>query len=331
MKQLYIVDLSIDKSAKSKYLSNTLITKIEQCVKENKKIILYINKRWAYDMVICEDCNYLEKCPNCDLALSVHKSPLKLVCHHCSYVEEFPLSCKKCSWNNLKTVWVWTQQIEDSILEMFPWLSIFRLDSDSVKNISEKKLALENIANSQLIIWTKMITTWFDFRNIWLIWVILLEQELQIPRYDTEEKIYSNIKQLIWRWWRVGESTDIVLQTMVPNNEFIKSVTELNYKDFFLKTLSERKTFNYPPFVELATLRYKDKSKEKSEKFIWEFYEKLSLHNKWDFEIIKFWFTTKRDNQYFSKIIIKWISIREFLEPFKKEIFSNKDLVVIFE
>ena len=28
-------------------------------------------------MMICQDFNYLEKCQNCDIALSVHKNPLK--------------------------------------------------------------------------------------------------------------------------------------------------------------------------------------------------------------------------------------------------------------
>lgn len=62
-----------------------------------------------------------------------------------------------------------------------------------------KKEALENIALSDIIIGTKMITTGFNFQDISLIGVILLEQELQIPRYDTFEKVYSNIKQLIGR------------------------------------------------------------------------------------------------------------------------------------
>ena len=106
------------------------------------------------------------------------------------------------------------------------------MDSDNLKNISQKKQALLQIEESNIIIWTKMITTWFDFSNIWLIWVILLEQEIQIPNYDTKEKVYSNIKQLIWRWWRKWQDTDIILQTFIPNNQIIKEIVELNYKDF---------------------------------------------------------------------------------------------------
>jgi hypothetical protein len=44
-----------------------------------------------------------------------------------------------------------------------------------------------------------MITTGFDFADIALIAVILLEQEIGIPKYNIEEISYNNIKQLIGR------------------------------------------------------------------------------------------------------------------------------------
>lgn len=331
MKNLFIVDLWIDKSKINKYISNTLLSKIEENLNSRKKTILYLNKRWAYDLYICPDCNNIKKCPRCDIALSVHKNPMKLICHHCFYSEDISISCEKC-WNtDMKKVWVGTEQIEEALTKIFPHISVFRMDSDSIANISEKKKALINIQNADIIIWTKMITTWFDFRDIWAIWIILLEQELQIPKYDTEEKIYSNIKQLIWRWWRIWEETDIIIQTMIPNNEMVKNIVELNYKDFFKKVLQERKKFSYPPFVELATLRYKNKNKIKSIQYINNLKTTLDNFNTWSFEIIKIDSPTKRNNKFFTKIIIKWIGIRNFLQNIKWEILKNKDLVVIFE
>lgn len=330
MKNIYTIDLTKDKSKKSEYLSETLLSKIENSLKQNKKAILYINKRWAYNLLICEDCNDLKKCPRCDISLHVHINPLKLICHHCSYEKEFPLTCDNCNSTNLKKIWVWTQHIEETIKKFFFGKKVFRMDTDSIKNIKEKNEALENIKNADIIIWTKMITTGFDFRDIWVIWIILLEQELQIPKYDTEEKIYSNIKQLIWRWWRIWDETDIIIQTFIPNNEMIKSIVELNYKDFFKKTLEERKLFNYPPFCEIVTLRYKDKSSENALNNMKNLKEKIEKFNNWDFEIILNSNTFKRNNQFFAQIIIKWNNIRTFLENIKKDIFEEKDLTVIF-
>ncbi len=331
MKNYFIVDLWVDKNKNFPYLSNTLLTKIEENLEIGKKTILYINKRWAYDLQICQDCNDIKKCPRCDISLSVHKNPAKLVCHHCSYSEDSSPACQKCGSVEIKNIWVGTEQIEENLKKYFQNISIFRMDSDNVANLTEKKQALENIKNAEIIIWTKMITTGFDLKNIGVIGIILLEQELQIPRYDTEEKIYQNIKQLIWRWWRIWEETDIIIQTMIPKNEMIQNIVELNYKDFFKKVLEERKIFHYPPFVELATLRYKDRNKIASIQYINTLKNTLDSFNTWDFEIIKIDTPLKRDNQFFTKIIIKWIGIRNFLQNIKWEILKNKDLVVIFE
>lgn len=330
MKQIYITDLSKDKSKISEYISETLISKINESLKLWKKIILYINKRWTYNMLVCQDCSNVEKCPRCDIILSVHEKSEKLLCHHCSYSKEIPLFCEKCSGINLKRIWVWTQLIEEKIKILFPTSNIFRMDSDNIKNVVEKKEALENIKNADIVIWTKMITTGFDFRDIWVIGIILLEQELQIPNYNTEEKIYSNIKQLIWRWWRVWDETDIIIQTFAPKNEMIKSIVELNYKDFFKKTLEERKIFNYPPFSEIATLRYKNKYEWNTLRYLMELKHKLESFNDWSYEIILNKNTFKRNNQFFAQIIIKWKDIRNLLENIKKDIFEEKDLAVIF-
>lgn len=350
---MFLVNLSQDKSNINPYLSNTLLDKIKESLDENKKIILYINKRWDYSSLICSDCNYLYKCKNCDICLSVHKNPEKLICHLCWESEDITFKCKQCGKSNLKKVWVWTEQIESSLNKYFHDFfsnsspatgrlsgGIFRFDSDSVKNKGEKALALERLEKANIIIGTKMITTWFDFKWVWLIWIILLEQELLIPKYNTEEKVVSNIKQLIWRWWRLWEKSNVVIQTFIPENEVIKNITHNNYKDFFIKTLEERKLFNYPPFVEMLTLEFRDKNKEKALKFMENLKNKLDLNNKknidqkeiaWDIEIKLNISPFKKYNQYYYKIIIKWNNLREFLKCIKPEIFRNSSLVVIFE
>lgn len=329
---MFLVNLSQDKSNKYPYLSNTLLKKIEESLNQNKKIILYLNKRWEFSSLICNSCNYLYKCKNCDISMSVHKYPAKLICHICHENSDIPTRCLKCNKNKLEKVWIWTQQIEDSLKKEFSKYNIFRFDTDTVKNKTEKSNALVNLEEADIIIWTKMITTGFNFNWVWLIWVILLEQELLIPKYNTEEKVYSNIKQLLWRWNRNWEVTDIVIQTFIPENEIIKSITESNYKEFFIKTLEERKLFNYPPFTEMLSLEYRDKSKEKAKNFIDNLKHKLDIENNdKKFEIKLIPNPSKRYNQYYYKIIIKWDNLREFIKCIKIEIMRNSGLVVIFE
>ena len=335
---MLVVNLQVDKSRLNPYISNTLLKKINTSLEKEEKIILYLNKRWEFSSLICKDCSKIYKCDDCDSSLNVHKFPPKLVCHLCAKTKEIPLNCDNCNWTNLEKIWVWSQQIESYFKKYFQNKKIYRLDTDNIKNISLKKQALENLKKADIIIWTKMITTWFNLKNLGLIAVILLEQELSIPAYDIEEKIYSNIKQLIWRGNREWENTEILIQTFIPENEIIKSITIDNYKDFFKKVLDERKKFKYPPYYEMATIEYRNKDNQKAKDFIEKIKNKLDMENskqenKNKINLIKK--PIKKYNSYHYKIIVKtkvenW-SIKTFLEKIKSEIIRNKLLIVTFE
>jgi len=327
------INLAQDKSDVNNYLSSTLLKSIDMTLEKWEKTILYLNKRGEYSCLICKDCQKLYKCNNCDNSLSVHKYPAKLACHLCGHMEQIPFKCNKCNSQNLEKVWIWTQQIEDSLKIYFKEkVNIFRFDSDNLRTKSSKNEALSNLKSADIIIGTKMVTTGFNFDKVWLIWVILLEQELQIPKYNTEENVYSNIKQLLGRGNRVWQKTDIIIQTFIPENSIIKNIVSGNYKDFFISSLEERKIFNYPPYTQMVTLEYRSITEIKSKDFITKLYNKLVLldENR-NFDITLVNNPMKKYNKYFFKIIIKWKEIRAFLEWIKFEIMRNKGLSVIFE
>lgn len=333
---MQVINLNQDYSAINRYISNTLLDSIENCIKKWKKVILYLNKRWEYASLICSNCNYIYHCPNCDVNLSVHKNPQKLVCHLCWFKKDLDLKCERCKNQTLVKIWTWTQNIEYSINKYFSSknkkINIFRFDTDNLKNKSSKNLVEENIISSDIIIWTKMINTGYDFKNIWLIWVILLEQELSIPDYKTYERVYTNILQLFWRWNRNWEETINLIQTFVPENEIVKIVTEWNYKTYFNAILKERKLYNYPPFCEYAIIEYRHWNKQKAFDFILNIKNKLDILNvDKKYEIIFSNNSFKKKNNYFYRIILKWENLRNFLENIKMELIKNKWLSVVIE
>lgn len=332
MKDIFITNLNYNTS-NEKYLSNLLIEKINKVLSKDKKVILYLNRRWEYSWVICQDCNNIYKCKNCDLTLKLHANN-KLACHFCDHTEILWIKCKSCWNSNLRKVWTGTQQIETQINNLF-WkqYNVFRFDRDSIKNKSEKKSAHENLKKADIIIWTKMITTWFDFDNIALIWVLLIENELLIPEYNTSERLYQNIKQLIWRAGRKGENAEVVIQTFIPENENIELISEGNFKNFFIKTLEERKLFKYPPYNEVAEINLRNKDKNKWLEQINKLYKKLleinkNYNNKFEINLIKQ--SYKRNMFHIHKITVKWDNIREILDNIKDDVFRNRDLSINF-
>lgn len=155
---LYIVDLSQDSSNVNYYLSNTLISHVKKTLDNNKKVILYLNRRGFFSSLVCKGCSFLYKCKFCDVSLNVHSFPSKLLCHLCGYQEMVPKKCWKCNKEKLERVWVWTQQVEDWLRSIFSDKKIFRFDLDNLKNKSSKKDTREGWKNGKLprsYEWTK--------------------------------------------------------------------------------------------------------------------------------------------------------------------------------
>lgn len=327
----FTVNLSQDKSRLSNYISNTLLTKIEETLKNWEKALLYLNKRGAYSSLVCNDCQKLWECPNCDTSLSVHQNPARLLCHLCGTAYSMPHACNNCQWTKLSSIWVGTQQIEHVLHGYFKEKNIYRFDSDSMKNVSSKKLALQELEKADIVIGTKMITTGFDFEKIGLIWIILVEQELSYPSYDAEEKAYSNLKQLIGRGNRKSQKTTIVLQTFIPQNPTLKRLVDSNFKDFFAETLKERKDFLYPPYTEMVTLEYRNKDSTKSIIFMEKLEQKLLTFNEnHKYYILRGTTTFKKNNSYHTTCIIKGDNIREFIWNVENIILRESGLSVIF-
>ena len=82
--------------------------------KNNKKTLIFYNRRGTASAWICQDCGFFEKCQNCDIAFSYHNFPKKhLLCHQCNYSQEVTFTCPQCSSYRFSTVGVGIEQIAD--------------------------------------------------------------------------------------------------------------------------------------------------------------------------------------------------------------------------
>jgi primosomal protein N' (replication factor Y) len=147
-----LVNLLLDKSTSNPYISNTLITGIQDTLNKREKIILYLNKRGQFSSVVCNDCQYLFQCNYCDISMSVHRYPGILLCHLCTHKEHIPLECKKCRGTQLSHIGIGTQQVEEQLTTLFPKTRIFRFDTDTMRTKKSKSEALQTLEDSEIII-----------------------------------------------------------------------------------------------------------------------------------------------------------------------------------
>ena len=93
------------------------------------RAILLQNRRGSAAAIHCRSCGHGWRCPRCDVSLSLHGGA-RLVCHHCGHSERPPRACPECGSVDLTRIGSGTRAVEDELGDLFPALSVLRLDAD---------------------------------------------------------------------------------------------------------------------------------------------------------------------------------------------------------
>ena len=155
-----IVDMKQELSAGNRSMfSLKLQEKIRENLERKKQTILFINRRGYSTFIMCRDCGFVVKCPNCNIALTYHSFGNVLKCHYCGHDEKVCTICPECGSKKIKYFGSGTQKVQDEILKLFPEVSTIRMDNDTVtkKNSHEKILNKFKNENIDILIGTQMI------------------------------------------------------------------------------------------------------------------------------------------------------------------------------
>lgn len=88
------------------FLSNKLKLQIEEEIKNNNQVILFLNRRGYSSFVSCRECGYVFKCKHCDISLILPQKQNIGKCHYCGYEEVIPQKCPECESKYVKA---WTR------------------------------------------------------------------------------------------------------------------------------------------------------------------------------------------------------------------------------
>ena len=122
MPVIEIIDMKAqqEKSGKVPILSEALIAAIEQTLNKKEQVLLFLNKRGFDTFLVCADCGYNFRCPNCAVSLKNHVAEGVVKCHYCDYtIKSLPL-CPSCKGSRILSYGVGTQKLEKEIAKYFP-------------------------------------------------------------------------------------------------------------------------------------------------------------------------------------------------------------------
>lgn len=235
-------------------ISMTLKEEILKNIEKGEQTMLFLNRRGYNSYLKCEDCSFIFRCPNCDVSLVYHKSSNLLHCHYCSYVERNPVCCPVCQGNNLSSNVVGTQKIEEELKEIYPDISVLRMDADTTIARDSHQKILDDFKekNIDVLIGTQMISKGHDIKNVSLVGILGVDSMLAMNDYLSSEKAFSNISQVAGRAGRAEIPGRVFIQTADTDNYILDAVIEQDYEMFYEKEIEYRKIMKYPPFTDIV-------------------------------------------------------------------------------
>ncbi len=85
------------------------------CLDRREQAILFLNRRGFASFLLCRDCGFTFRCPNCDVSLTYHHAGRYLQCHHCDFKRRSPDACPKCEGLRLRPFGLGTEKVEDAV------------------------------------------------------------------------------------------------------------------------------------------------------------------------------------------------------------------------
>ena len=226
---------------------------------EGGKAIVLLNRRGWSNFMSCRACGRVWSCPECDVALVLHRAGGYVACHHCGHRERTPSSCPDCGSTSVARHGAGTERLAHDLAEIlddgdFP---VFRLDADVLDGGEAAEhgtvLAAFEAAPSGALIGTQMVAKGHDFPDVTLGVVLDADATLRFPDFRAEERTFALISQLAGRAGR-GADGRVLVQTIAPDARPIRHAAAHDTAGFLAAELERRRALGYPPFGHLVRI-----------------------------------------------------------------------------
>ena len=258
---VHIVDMKEEIKRGNYTFSKLLIDKINEKISKGEQVILLLNRRGYSPLIKCSKCGEVEKCPNCDISLTYHKSSDSLRCHYCNYTKKCPSKCMKCGSTDIKGIGLGTEKLEQEIIDKFK-ARVIRMDADTTsrKGMHEKIIKEFGEGKYDILLGTQMIAKGLDFPKVTLVGVINADMSLCVPDFRSSERTFQLLSQVSGRAGRGKYPGEVIIQTFNPEHYSIRYAKNHDYLNFYKEEMAIRKQLNYSPyyFITLVRISCKD-------------------------------------------------------------------------
>ena len=237
-------------------LSASLRDALAERLRKGEQSILLLNRRGYSTFVQCRDCGTVFNCWRCNVSLTHHLRPPRLVCHHCNHQEPVPVACPSCESTELSHSGVGTEQVERVLGEAFAEARIARMDVDTTSGKWSHHEILGRVERGEvdILLGTQMIAKGLDFPSVTLVGVINADIGLNLPDFRASERTFQLLTQVAGRAGRGPAGGSVIVQTSLPGHYAVRFAISHDFEGFAARELEERSSPAYPPHIRLANL-----------------------------------------------------------------------------
>ncbi len=265
-----------------------LIRALEATLRAGEQAILFLNRRGFAPSLLCDDCGHIVRCPDCSVALTVHRARgQRMVCHYCDYSMELPSQCPDCKATQLSEEGSGTERIEAALAKAFPSARIGRLDRDVAAG-AKSAVVLDKMRAGLLdiLVGTQMVTKGHDLPMVTLVGVLDADSALSIPDFRAAERTFQLLVQVAGRAGRAERPGRVLVQTRQPEAPAIGYAMAHDVEGFVSAELVERESLFYPPFSRLALVRCESVDERLAEQTCARFAEQVRREGRGKLEIL---------------------------------------------
>jgi primosomal protein N' (replication factor Y) (superfamily II helicase) len=239
-------------------LTLPLVRALERTLAAKEQAILFLNRRGFSPSLVCNSCGEISECPNCSVALTLHRARgTRLICHYCDYSEGVPTACPACKEPSLVEEGAGTERIETTLSSALPNARIGRLDRDVAAGLkSEKVLDRMRRGEIDVLVGTQMVTKGHDLPNVTLVGVLNADAALSMPDFRASERTFQLLVQVAGRAGRGNRKGRVLIQTHQPNHPAIQLAATHDTRGFAEAELAARRELRYPPYSRVALVRF---------------------------------------------------------------------------
>ena len=241
--------------------SRELRLKMQERLERGEKIVLLQNRRGFSPFITCVSCGESVQCKSCRVTLTYHRSETapKTRCHYCDFQAPPPPFCPTCNSAELRFDGIGTQKVESALLEQFPGIRVIRMDVDTTgwKGAHDELVERFRHGEADVLLGTQMVAKGLDFPEVTLVGVISADTGMHMPDFRAAERTFQLLTQVAGRSGRGRTAGEVVIQTLLPDDQALRSASRQDYAAFSERELEERRQSGFPPFGRLMIFRWR--------------------------------------------------------------------------